>query len=85
MPNLRITSLNKFDKGFFGSTLMGAKRPLPKNFKPSKLEFDSADDLNRYFHEQIIKVAKKEQKRTVQPSKTREIEEAAEHELFTLF
>lgn len=54
-----IKSLNPFDKGFFGSTLMGARKPLPRNFKPSKVEFDSVDDFNKHFQQEILHSAKK--------------------------
>ncbi len=83
---MTIKSLNPFDKGFFGSTLIGAKRPLPKNFKPSKLEFDSADDFNKYLLEQIKKAtAIAHQKSTVKSSAAPKPAPLPEDSIFSMF
>lgn len=46
--------IDGFSKGFFGGTMTSVKRSLPANYKPSKLKFDSIDDLNEYFHKMVM-------------------------------
>ena len=80
-----IKSLNSFDKGFFGSTLIGTRRPLPKNFKPSKLEFNSADDINKYLLEQMKKVTAKAKKSAVKSSATPKTAPLPKDSIFSMF
>lgn len=45
---IKLTSLNAFDKGFFGKTLVSGKS-VGKISKPSNLKQDSVDDLLAHF------------------------------------
>lgn len=58
----KITSLNPFDRGFFGSTLL-KQRKFPKNYTPSKLEQDSIDDLNKHFLQKMFMFKKADSKK----------------------
>lgn len=51
----KIDFLYPFDKGFFGKTLLSSKTVLPKNYRPSKLKWDSVDDIIKYFDNKMFK------------------------------
>jgi hypothetical protein len=56
---IKIQSMNSFDKGFFGSTLTSFyNKVVPKLEKPSKIEFSSVDDFNKYFSDKVSQHAK---------------------------
>lgn len=49
----KFNIIDGFSKGFFGSTMMAGKRPMPVKLKPSNLNFDSVDDFNKHFHKLV--------------------------------
>lgn len=81
----KITSLNPFDRGFFGSTLL-KQRKFPKNFTPSKLEQDSIDDFNKHFCQKIL-MTKKADSKKIQQVQTLNNEPVIQedHTLFHMF
>lgn len=50
----KIDFLYPFDKGFFGKNLSASKSVLQKNYRPSKLKFDSIDDMTKYFDNEMF-------------------------------